>query len=179
MSANRIDAKDRSCATRTHKNARYIRSIASHLIQNKEVTSIIPADTLAKLHTISDPHKVIKNKELATLLEKNKIPSIKNMVSGPLFNGWIYFVRITFNTPSGAISISNSDMLTAINYTQRAVIPISLYASQYGPNSLNVSNNIIEYSVSPTPWQGWNELYNLGLYWFQLFWNPRSHYGEL
>ena len=57
-------------------------------------------------------------------------------------------VRITFNTPSGVFSISNADMQTAINYSNLAVKPISKYALQYGPNNVNVSNNIIQFSVN-------------------------------
>ncbi|MBV9250265.1 MAG: hypothetical protein JO227_13600 [Acetobacteraceae bacterium] len=38
-------------------------------------------------------------------------------------------------------------MNTAISYATQAVVPISLYASQYGPNSLAVSPNIISYNM--------------------------------
>ena len=79
-----------------------------------------------------------------------KLPPLKAMVTDPLFNGTLYFVRITFNTPSGAISITNADIQTALNYSQSAIIPISAYALQYGSNSVNVSNNIIQYSVNLT-----------------------------
>jgi hypothetical protein len=34
-------------------------------------------------------------------------------------------------------------------------------------------------SNTPGIWQGWNDMYNLGLYWLELFWKPRSLYGKL
>jgi hypothetical protein len=81
-----------------HKNAEHIKRIASHLIQDPKqgIISIIPFETLMKLHTITNPREVIQNKQLATLMEKNKIPSLKATVSDPLFNGTLYYVRITF-----------------------------------------------------------------------------------
>jgi hypothetical protein len=136
------------CGTRAYKNAEHIRRIASHLIPKQGISSIIPAETLAKLHTVMNPGEVIENKELAILLERNRLASPSATVSRPLFNGTLYFVRITFNTPNGTFSIGNADMLTAINYSKHAVNPISRYASLYGRNSANVSDNIIQYSVN-------------------------------
>ena len=145
-------AESRICGTRAYKNAQYIKHIASHLIQDSKqgITGIIPFETLNKLHTTPNPAGVIENKELAILLEKNKLPLLNATVSDPLFNGTLYFVQITFNIPGGASSISNNDIQTALNYSKRAVIPISAYASQYGSNSLKVSNDIIQYSVTLT-----------------------------
>ena len=142
--------KDRLCTSRRNKTAKHIERIAGHLIEgtNQGITSIISEETLAQLHTIENTHEVIQNKDLAILLEKDKLPSIKSTVSDPLFQGTLFFVQITFNTPSGSFSINNADMLTALNYSKVAINPISDYASQYGPNSLSVSNNIIQYSVT-------------------------------
>jgi hypothetical protein len=138
------------CGTRAYKNAEHIRRIASHLIPKEGISSIIPTEILAKLHTVTNPSEVIENKEIATLLERNRLPSPSDTVSRPLFNGTLYFVRITFNTPKGTFSISNADVLTAINYSKHAVKPISRYASLYGRNSANVSDNVIQYSVNLT-----------------------------
>jgi hypothetical protein len=136
------------CGTRAYKNAKHIRRIASHLIPKEGISSIIPAETLAKLQTVMNPSEVIENKELVTLLDRNRLPSPSDTVSRPLFNGTLYFVRITFNTPNGTFSISKADVLTAINYSKHAVNPISRYASLYGSNSANISDNVIEYSVN-------------------------------
>lgn len=143
-------SKDRVCVTRLIKNTKYVQHIAPHLIKktNKGISGIISEKTLAKLHTISDLHKVIKNKELVRLLKKNKPGPMRAIARDSLFRGTLYFVRITFNTPRGTFSINNADMRTAINYSKLAVIPISLYASQYGYNRVDVSNNVISYSVN-------------------------------
>ena len=109
---------------------------------------MIPLETLHRLHTVSRPHEVIDNKDIASLLEKNRFLSVGSTASDPLFNGTLYFVRITFNTPTGSFSINNNDIQTAINYSNRAVAPISHYASQYGLNGLGVSQGIIQFNVT-------------------------------
>jgi hypothetical protein len=53
-----------------------------------------------------------------------------------------------FRTPNGDISINNNDMRTIVDYATRATIPISDYASEYGRNSISVSTNVIQYSVT-------------------------------
>jgi hypothetical protein len=68
----------RICGNRTFKNIEYIKHIASHLLpkenQSESIMKMIPTEVLMNLHTISNPREVIKNKELAHLLEKNKPP---------------------------------------------------------------------------------------------------------
>src|SRR5207244_4384011 len=44
--------------------------------------------------------------------------------------------------------ISDQDMNVAMDYAVRASRPISQYAAQYGPNSVDVSLNIIPYNVT-------------------------------
>src|SRR5215472_14413740 len=100
-----VTSNVRICTTRAHKNAAHVKRIASHLIKDpaRGVNSIIPAKILAKLHTITKPSEVIQNKDLAMLLEKNKLPSVKATFPwDSLFHGTLYFVQITFNTPVGA-----------------------------------------------------------------------------
>lgn len=75
----------------------------SHIISEENgqrITSIIPSDTLARLHTITNPQEIIKHTELAGLLEKDRPQSPSIEISGPLFNGTLHFVQITFNTPN-------------------------------------------------------------------------------
>jgi hypothetical protein len=81
------------------------------------------------------------------LLDKNRPASSSTSISGPLFNGTLHFVQITFKTPNGSFAVSDADVQTLINYSELAVIPISNYASQYGPNSIDVSRDIIRYTV--------------------------------
>src|SRR4051794_27881916 len=66
-----------------------------------------------------------------------------------LFQGTLHFVQVAFTTtdnPPKTSIVSTQDMQTAISYAQRAVVPISLYAKQYGDNSIGVSSNIITYN---------------------------------
>jgi len=67
-----------------------------------------------------------------------------------LFNGTLYFVQVAFNVqapPATTYVVSTADILTAIDYATRAVIPISLYASQYGKASVRVHQQLITYNA--------------------------------
>lgn len=111
------------------------------------ITSIIDPHTLARLHTITNPQNFIKHKELVSLLQEHPMFVPRASISYPLFNGTLYFVKIIFNTPKGSFSISDANMQTALDYTNKAVIPISRYVSQYGKNRILVSQNIIPFPV--------------------------------
>jgi hypothetical protein len=52
------------------------------------------------------------------------------------------------NAVATMASISDSDVATMLAYCNLAAPKISAYASQYGPNSVSVSQNIIEFSVN-------------------------------
>ena len=90
---------------------------------------------------------VVLHKEVGSLLEKDRpeTPSVK--ISGPLFNGTLHFVQITFNRPNGTFSVSEPDVQTAIDYAKHAVIPISKYALQYGQNIVSVSSNMLKLTL--------------------------------
>ena len=78
-----------------------------------------------------------------------ELPEIRSVAAPEgLFHGTIYFVRIMYTVtrpgqPDEVFSISNADMGVAIAYATRAVVPISRYASQYGPNQVAVSPNML------------------------------------
>ncbi len=139
------------CGTRTMKNAEHIKKVASHLISKRkvnEITDLIPMETLQRIHTIDNVHDAIKDKELADLISKHAFAKPNDTASGPLFNGTLHFVKIIFNnTQHGTISVSDRDMQTILEYSKRAVVPISQYSSQYGSNSIRVSSNIITFDV--------------------------------
>jgi hypothetical protein len=149
-SSNKPSGTGSMCGTRASKNAKHVYRIAPHLISResgKGITSIIPAETLATLHKIAKPRGVIRNKDLAELLDKNR-PALASVdISGPLFKGTLHFVQITFNTPNGSFTVSDADVQTIVNYSEVAVVPISKYASQYGSNSVDISRDIIRYTV--------------------------------
>lgn len=139
------------CSTRAIKNARHIQKIASTLSskeKGKEITSTIPIETLQKLHTIGNLHEVIKDKEIAEELSKNRPPKPSDSTSGPLFKGTLRIVKINFkNTGNGSTSMNDGDIQIIQNYLNRAIKPLSQYVSQYGQSNITVSNDIINFDV--------------------------------
>ena len=146
-------ATHRICVTRAIKNLEYIERSVPTTITKEDLEELykLSPEILVKLHTISKPHEVIKNVKLANFLENNKIPLPDTAVSQPLFNGTLVFVQVTFNRPSlPPFSISTVDLQTAINYSTLVSPLIHQYALQYGPNTINVSSNIIQFTVTLT-----------------------------
>lgn len=79
-----------------------------------------------------------------------------------LFSGTIYFAQVTFATPGQNFSVSATDMQTMIDYAQHAIIPISEWVPQYGPSTVAISPNSIEFtanmssaSFTDSDLQGW------------------------
>ena len=94
-------------------------------------------------------HQVIKDPKLRKWLAANPVPVPKASVNDALFHGTLVFVRITYNRPNQQpFSIVSQDVQTAVNYASLAVGPIQRYASQYGPNSLQVSSNILNFTFN-------------------------------
>ena len=91
--------------------------------------------------------RAVKNAKYTKDTGSSHSPPPKETVSDPLFNGTLHFVQITFNTPGGPFSMNNNDIKIALQYSNHAITPISEYASQYGTNSIAVSEDIIEYSI--------------------------------
>ncbi len=135
------------CNTRGIKNARHLQKNAPHLIPRQEpiqgFASIIPAEMLGRLHVRVRPEELASHRELAQWLGTNAMPRPGAKAQEPLLNGTLIFVKITFMTLSGSVSVGDADMKTARDFAQRAAAPISRYASQYGPNALSVAPNIL------------------------------------
>ena len=94
-------------------------------------------------------HQVITDPKLRKWLAENPVPMPKASVTGTLFHGTLVFVRITYNRPNQVpFSLDSPDVQTAVQYASLAVGPIQRYASQYGPNSLQVSSNILNFTVN-------------------------------
>jgi len=155
---------DAICMTRGIKNIEYIRRRVPRPLSEKSLKELLslPPETLFHLHRI-DPRTVIKSKELLNFFSKNKLPIPIMPVSHPLFNGTLVFVQITFNRAGQLpFSMSDADTQTAVSYATRAIGCIHAYALQYGPNTVNVSQGIIKFSVnlagdtfSDADLQGW------------------------
>jgi len=60
-----------------------------------------------------------------------------------LFNGTIHFVAINF----GGVSVPLSDIKVALQHTTLSSPILAKYCSQYGPNTINVDQNIISFDA--------------------------------
>jgi hypothetical protein len=141
--------------TRFLKNLRHLQHIASEHFPKKEpeggFETIIPLESLSQIHKPEVLEKLTSDKNLSKLLKDVKFPNIGNASVDPLFSGTFYFVRVQFtiqNQGNKVISVSSVDMATAVQYATLAAYPISVYASQYGTNSLSVSASVIDYAVT-------------------------------
>jgi hypothetical protein len=138
------------CVTRAMKVLGYLHRTVPKSIPRSSLLALakLPPSVLSTLHTGRDLHKVTKNAKLRNWLSHNPIPAPKARVSEPLFKGTLVFVGMTFNRPNQPpSSVSAADVQTARNYAALAAVPIQRYASQYGPNTVRVSPDIIPFSV--------------------------------
>jgi hypothetical protein len=154
MTAAEGGAADRvRCATRALKNVRYLEARAPQLVaaapDEPGFGTGIPLNVLARLHRLSSQNpEVSQHERLASFLSEHQLPRPGRNIRGSLFNGTVFFVQITFHTPAQAYVIPDSDMSTIVGYATHAVVPISEYASQYGPNRITVSPSFLRYSVT-------------------------------
>lgn len=156
------------CVTRALKNARYLQQVAPDLMPAIEppagLGSIIPYEVLSRLHRPGAASELHNHPRLQKTLQNIEFPGVSNAVTGPLFQGYLYFVRLQFEIfpvrepriarttsaiqPYPLISVSLADMGTAIEYASLASIWISDYARQYGPNRVIVHQKTIDYSIA-------------------------------
>jgi hypothetical protein len=143
------------CYTRALKNARHLQSAAPHLftaaVSDEGFGTGIPMETLARLHRLSpdpEPAELRGFQAVADFLKANKLPVPQRDARGPLFNGTVHFVQVTFQTGTGNRVIPTSDMQMIIQYARHAIGPICEYAAQYGGNSVAVSPNLLTYTVN-------------------------------
>ena len=143
------------CATRLIKNAKEIQKVAPHIIPAEEpregFRSLVPLDVLKQFHSMMEAD-LVDFPELQVAKDKLRPPSATPELFGPLFEGTLHFVRMSFfsEADNSVISVSNADVQTAIRYATLAVQPISAYASAYGPNRLKVSPNVLESGLAVT-----------------------------
>ena len=141
----------RICVTRALKNARHIQSVAPRVIPANEpaagFASLVPLEILSRFHHM-------KKEDLARFPGLQAVPrpkrtiAARNLAADPLFSGTLYFVQVTFNLTNQSISISNADMATMEQYATLAAPQASAYATQYGGNSLSVSQNVLQFTAN-------------------------------
>ncbi len=149
------DVQGLVCATRAIKNAIYLQRVAPHIMPKDEPAdgfgSVIPMPILASIHRPDAHGWPNVDDRLARDLAAVQFPPIQFASAVPLFNGTLFFVRVHFTVQqqnNAVISVSAADFSTAVDYATRAVIPISQYASGYGPNSVGVDRTVLTFSVT-------------------------------
>lgn len=145
----------RMSGTRAIKNAKRLQKVAPHVMPPDEPAggfgSVIPYSILAQLHRPERRLALMRNPRLAELLGNIEFPASGNTAVDPLFSGTLYFAHVLFTIQdqnNAVFSVSGADVQTAIDYAIAATMPISEYVSQYGPNSLGVAVNAIDFAVT-------------------------------
>ena len=129
------------CSTRAVKVLKHLRRTVPDSIPRSSIAALekLPSEVLASLHSGSNLDAVIADQKLRDWLRKNPIAAARRTVDGPLFKGTLVFAQVSFAVPNLPPSgMSAADTQTAIAYATLAVLPIQRYASQYGPNSVDV-----------------------------------------
>jgi hypothetical protein len=138
------------CTTRLLKNARFLQSSQVGFFPKLEpldgFPSLISPELLCRLERT--PAENIRIEGLAEAISKNRPPKAGTKLASPLFSGTLRFVQATFSSGGTDYSIPADDLNTAMQFAILAVIPISAYASQYGPNRLTVAGGTIPLRVS-------------------------------
>lgn len=140
------------CVTRALKNARHLQANAPQIIPRPEPPegfgSRVPRELLAKLHTTVPRPELDRVPGLASALAKKPISRPQNAASAPLFTGTLVFASVDFSTRKGSISIGPGDLATAMDFARLACVPISKYATPYGPNQLSVADAAVPFSAN-------------------------------
>lgn len=133
----------RICVTRHMKNARYLQSTAPQILPREEpadgFVSRLPADLLGGLHVAASTDIQRRHPQLAEALRRSPPPRPRPKAAAPFFSGSLVFVQASFRTSRGKVSLASADLATAMAFSRLAVNPISRYASQYGPNRVDVA----------------------------------------
>src|SRR5437016_3901219 len=73
-----------------------------------------------------------------SLKKKQKFSKHAIYKASQLFNGTVHFLNINF----GGATVTSDDYKTAVTYASLAMVPISQYCGQYGPNSLTIDMTV-------------------------------------
>ncbi len=140
-----------TCVTRAIKNARHLQATAPHILPKEEPAagfrSRVPDKILAGLHTPLPASDLNRVNGLAAALQKHPVPRPRSSASEPLFSGTLVFAQVAFRTSKGFVSVKPADLATAMDFTRLAVVPISAYATQYGPNRLDVAPQAVPFNA--------------------------------
>jgi hypothetical protein len=141
------------CYTRAMKNARFLRTAKPEVFgQDLDAEGFgtgVPMEILHGLHRIPPSSPVLnRHKAVADVLRVVRPPVPGQVSRDALFSGTIHFGQVTFRTSGGDLVIPASDMNQIVQYAQHAVVSISEYAAQYGPNSISVATALLPKTVT-------------------------------
>jgi hypothetical protein len=139
--------------TRALKNARFLQEHAPQRFAQEPTAegfgTGIPSEILRQLHRLRPDSPLLRrHPAVAELLRTQRPPLPGRNARDALFNGTIHFAQVTFHTNSGDFVIPDADMNMIVQYAQHAIVPITEYAAQYGPNSIAVSPTLITHTVN-------------------------------
>lgn len=141
---------ERYCSTRLLKNAKFLQSPEIGYFPKLEpldgFSSLVPASVLRRLEHIAEEE--IRDDLLAQTISKRGPPSVQAKLAAPLFSGTLRFVQITFTSSGSTFAVPQADVEVTTKYSRLAIIPISEYCSQYGPNSLALAPATVPFTAS-------------------------------
>ena len=141
------------CGTRALKVRKHLTRTLPPTVHpaTREALAALPLEVLSQLHNGADMIAAVADDELRAWLAGNPVPTPQVKLGSALFNGTLVFVRMIYHLPNNSrFGVRTADIQTAIQYAQRAAVPIQRYASQYGSNSIAVSPTMLSLSVTLT-----------------------------
>jgi hypothetical protein len=152
------ETRQLTCATRAVKNVAFLQTAAPNIMPAVEPPegfgSVIPLRQLGLLHAPQLLRRSGMDAKLADSLKSIAFPQVANVNANSLFKGRLVFLNIQFtvvNQNNAIIALSDSDFAVAVDYARQAAIPIAKYASQYGPNTIAVEQNVRRLDVPCKP----------------------------
>src|SRR5215831_16187944 len=132
------------CYTRALKNARHLQAAAPEIFaQDPNAEGFgtgVPVEILRGLHRLPHNSPVLnRHKAVAEVLRTSRPPVPGRVSRDALFSGTIHFAQVTFQTSGGNRVVPTADMNQIVQYAQHAIVPVSEYAAQYGPNTVSIS----------------------------------------
>jgi hypothetical protein len=141
-----------SCSSRLVKNGRFLQSPEIAFIPPVEpldgFSSLVPVSILSRLELL--PLEQIGDERLVQAISRKRPPSAQVKLASPLFSGTLRFVQATFASSGTNLAVPDADLNVAMTYASLAIVPISEYCSQYGPNSLVLANTNVPFKASIT-----------------------------
>jgi len=138
------------CATRQVKNARHLQATDPRIVPMDEpidgYASRVSFELLGGLH-LARPEEYATRWDIAEALRRSPLPKRRTKVTDSLFRGPLVFAQVSFQTRTGTVTVASADFNTAMAYARLAVVPISRYAAQYGPNQVSVSPGPVPFAA--------------------------------